>query len=473
MRIIHVSAECVPAAKVGGLADVVGALPKYQNDLNHQAAVIIPKYGIDWFAGQEYEEVFSGTFLLGDILNTYKIERVKNHDLGFEFFVADLPGLFDRNGVYADPPGHFFWDMAERNTSFQRVVLSWICSLEKLPDVIHCHDHHTGFIPFMMKYGFEFERLKSITSVFTIHNGRYSGAMGWDKFFAIPAFEDGKSGLLDWNHELNPVASAVRCADKVTTVSPAYLEELKSDPGLGSLIKHESVKCSGILNGIDSVLWDPKSDVLLEHHLNKHISAFKKKNKKAICEHFNFDFSKPLITFIGRFAHEKGAYILPQSIRSFFYLGNDANFFILGSGDQQVSNEVEVLKSEFYGVVQNWNGYNEPLAHTLYAGSDFIVMPSEVEPCGLNQMYAMRYGTVPIVRKVGGLSDTVIDIEEQDGRGIVFYEVNVPEVVNAFHRAIHFFADKKAYQTISRRIYKLDFSWIKSAQQYVDLYQSI
>ncbi|MFZ1749265.1 MAG: glycogen/starch synthase, partial [Saprospiraceae bacterium] len=257
MNVTYVSAECYPIAKVGGLADVVGSIPKYLGRIGVQTSVVIPAYQMPWFEGKLYRIVHEGSFHLGAEHLRFEVRYYINDILGYPFYTIHIPSKFDRFGVYAGKDGHYFGDDLERNIAFQRSFLMWIRDGNHEVDIVHCHDHHTGLIPFMMKYAYEFQTLSKIPSVFTIHNERYQGAFGWGKQYLLPQFDSWKSGLLEWDGVINPLASAVRCAYKVNTVSPNYMNELKNESfGLENLFRAESWKCSGILNGIDNEVWD-------------------------------------------------------------------------------------------------------------------------------------------------------------------------------------------------------------------------
>jgi starch synthase len=254
------------------------------------------------------------------------------------------------------------------------------------------HDHQAALIPFMLKHCYRYQHLREIPTILTIHNGEYQGWLGWDKSKYIPAWDTWQSGLLEWNKSINALACGVRCAWKVTTVSWSYMEELRwSANGLEALFEYEKGKCYGILNGIDTKVWDPETDSYLENHYNiKSLAAGKAKNKEILCNRFGLDMKKPLISFIGRLVGEKGADLLPQAIGdSFYYIGRKSNFLILGSGEAHIQDNLERVSKFSEGDFSIFIGYDEGLSHMIYAGADFILMPSRVEPCGLNQMYAM------------------------------------------------------------------------------------
>jgi len=386
--------------------------------------------------------------------------------LGFDIYFVDVPYLLYKDYVYSsNDTGRFL--------AFQIATLNWLVQLEEKPDVIHCHDHHTGLVPFMMSQCYAFQKLKSTPSVITIHNGQYQGWFSHDLVHLIPPFDFNNVGLLDWNKMVNPLAAGIKCAWKVTTVSPSYMEELKyAANGLEHLLQSESHKCVGILNGIDTSVWNPKTDdYIVKNYTTQSVESGKKGNKEWVCEQFGLNPELPLFVFIGRLVGEKGADLLPYIFDSVLR-SKKLSIMMLGSGDGNVENQLEGLKNIHSGYYNNYIGYNEQLSHILYAAADFILMPSRVEPCGLNQMYALRYGTVPIVNSIGGLKDTVIDVGEK-GFGIRHGGPNVHEVVHAIGRAIEFTGFADHFKKNRKLIMQIDHSWDASAQTYINLYHSI
>ncbi len=468
MEILHISAECYPVAKVGGLADVVGALPKYQNKAGHIAKVVMPAYITKFRKKNNFEIVHEGGVWIGNYWRHFNVFKEKENKLGFDLYLIDIPGLLDRENLYG------YFDDQERFTAFQIAVLNWVNSWEDLPHVVHCHDHHSGLIPFMMTQCFSYQRLKGIPSVFTIHNAQYQGWMGWDKFSWIPAFDTWKSGLLDWDDNINSMAAAVRCAWKVTTVSPGYLEEIKRNAnGLEDLFQYEAGKCVGILNGIDPDVWNPNTDKMIEKNYNlRNITSGKKANKTALCERFNFDPKKPLVSFIGRAVKDKGVDLLPDVIEQVTKETDEAfNFLVLGSGDPHIEWQLKQLKEKYPKNYNFYLGYNEELSHQIYAGSDFLLMPSRVEPCGLNQLYAVRYGTIPIVSSVGGLKDSVVDFGDKGGYGIRFLWVEPWDISRAIKRGLKIFTSPQKLIALRKRMMKLDYSWQQVVEKYITLYK--
>ena len=273
---------------------------------------------------------------------------------------------------------------------------------------------------------------------------------------------------------INPLAAGVKCADAVTTVSPSYMEELKHDAaGLEWLFKHESGKLHGILNGIDHTVWDPRTDHLLAHNLKRSVPKFKKDNKAHLLAGRGLDKQKPLVAFIGRLAVEKGADLLPAICDLSISEGVDVNFIILGTGDKTIQAAIERVAQLYPDRIEAIIAYDERLAHEIYAGADYIIMPSRVEPCGLNQMYALRYGTVPIVHNIGGLKDSIIDINDPAGYGIKHDHLFISDLIDAMRRGEHLYNDTDRHREVVAAGMQRDFSWAHSADQYRDLYLSV
>lgn len=469
MEIFHISAECYPVAKVGGLADVVGALPKYLNKIGHTAKVVVPGYDNKFTQENEFDVVHKGLLKLGWFQFSYTILREKTNKLGFDLYLIAIPELFDRPNVYS------YEDDTERFTAFQIAFLNWLTETNQQPDVIHCHDHHTGLIPFMVQFCYNYTHFKKTPTVLTIHNGQYQGWFGFDKIHYIPDFDRGRAGFLEWGGIINPLASGIKCAWKVTTVSPSYLDEISDNAnGLENLLRFERPKSIGILNGIDTDVWNTQTDEMLQtNYTLKNFKKGKAANKAFLCEQFNLDPKLPLFTFIGRLVGEKGADLLPQicsvALNEFY---QKLNILILGSGDTNVERGLQNLQNFYHGNYNTYIGYNEKLAHIIYAGADFLLMPSRVEPCGLNQMYALRYGTIPIVRRTGGLKDTVYDFGD-GGFGICHDKTSVFDVTHSMYRGIQLYADTTTFDAIRKTTMQIDHSWDKVAEEYSAVYQSL
>lgn len=466
MKIAHISAECYPIAKVGGLADVVGSLPKYQNSTKITSQVIMPFYNNNFTQNNAFKTVYESKVSLGNIDYSFKVLEIKENKLDFDVFFIDIPDLLFKNYVYSE-------DDTERFLAFQIATLDWILTWKKKPSIIHCHDHHTGLIPFMLQEAHNFKSLNKISTILTIHNAQYQGWFPHEKVNLLPNFDKNKFGLLDWNYQINPLAAAIKCAWAVTTVSPSYMEELKLNAnGLESLLQHESKKCKGILNGIDSEVWNPETDTYIEKKYKiRTLKSGREANKKWLCETFNLDFEKPLFAFIGRLVHEKGSDLLPEVFHKALK-NKDVSVLVLGSGSEKTQNELKALISKHKNYYYAFIGYDEKLSHIIYAGADFLLMPSRVEPCGLNQMYALRYGTIPIVRNIGGLKDTIIDIDN-NGFGIIHEDVEENQIINAIDRAKKLYSNQTKFNKIRKQIMEIDHSWNVSANEYIKLYQTL
>ncbi len=469
MRIVHVSAECYPMAKAGGLGDVVGALPKYQNKIGQQAMVVMPMYKTPFLEKSQWDLVHQGNAYLGNWYFNYTIIQEATGQLGYPLYLVDIHGLLDRPKIYGYP------DDADRFIGFQIAVMDWLKSWNDMPDVVHCHDHQSGLIPFMMKYCYDYQKLASIKTILTIHNAQYHGSMGWEKSTLIPRWDTWKRGMLEWDGCINPLATAIKCADKVTTVSPTYMQQLKyQSNGLEPLFEYEQGKCIGILNGIDNEVWNPDTDPFVSYHFNQqNFEKEKQKNKLLLCERFNLDFNKPLIVFIGRLVHEKAADVLPGAIQHALDKTNGgANFLMIGAGETPVESALNYLVQLYPGVYNTYIGYDEKVGHEAYAAADFLLMPSRVEPCGLNQMYALRYGTIPMVRDTGGLHDTVIDMGDEGGFGIRFIHASEQDMVHAIERAISVYQDKNKMKQMIEHAMSIDHSWESVVHAYQTVYES-
>lgn len=480
IQVLHISAECYPAAKTGGLADVVGSLPKYMSEIGILSAAIIPKYDLKWIRGREWITVYGGEVWVNWQRRRFTIQQEVGNTLGYPFFVVDIPGVYDRPGIYSDPSGTPYGDEVERYITFQQAVLDWLLSFPwpSRPQVLHCHDHHTGLIPWMVKYCPAYQELAPIPTVFTIHNAQYQGTFSWKNSHLLPPYEPHGAALVDWKDAINPLASAVRCAWAVTTVSQSYLYELhESSLGLEQLFRSEWQKEYGILNGIDAQVWDPATDPMIYYQLQDNdIATFKVENKRKLCQWFQLPEDRPLVSFIGRIVGEKGVDLLPDAIRNFLNIGGRASFLVLGSGEAWTENQFRNMAYHYAGRFNAVIDYNEALSHQIYAGSDYLIMPSRVEPCGLNQMYAMRYGTVPIVRSVGGLKDTVSDLGEPGGmgRGIRFDQLSLNDIGYALHRAATMYQNyPEVMSALRQRIMAIDFSWENAVQQYLEVYRRV
>lgn len=473
-KVLHISTECFPAAKAGGMADVVGALPNYQSEVGWDASVIIPKYDLPWFKKNTFSVVHEGVLDMEFIAYPFSILQYQGKELAYDFYCIDIPHLYARSSIYLNTHGHGYGDEAERNMALQRCTLQWLSHSHSLNfDLIHCHDHQVAFVPFMIKYCKEYQRLKSIPTFYTIHNGEYNSRLPWSRRFMLAEFPPERASSLDWNYAIDAVNAAMRYADHINAVSPTYLEELKMSLGpLKLMMNEDPSRFSGILNGIDENMWDPKTDNYLKNKLAKSWDTFKVKNKRDLLTGLYRIEDVPLISFIGRFAYQKGGDLLSPAIERILARFGFVNFFILGSGDKDLESNIQSLRDRYPERVGCYIGYNEGVAHIVYAASDFILMPSRFEPCGLNQMFAMRYGTVTIARETGGLKDTVVDYMA-GGTGISFTHDNVDDLTLAMARALQLYKEKDQLVEVRNRGIKSDYSWKKSAKIYSDIYNKL
>jgi len=280
---------------------------------------------------------------------------------------------------------------------------------------------------------------------------------------------------LEWGNFINSLATAIKCAETITTVSPSYLNEINhSGSGLETLYQRVRNKCKGILNGIDPDVWNPETDPMIGTNYSEvTLEKGKQQNKEQLCALFGMNPTKPLFSFIGRLYNEKGADLLTKVVTSALTTFKDEiNILILGYGDAQIENQLTELLSVYKGNYNVYIGYSEKLAHKTYAGSDFILIPSRVEPCGLSQMYALRYGTIPIVRRTGGLKDTIVDFEDK-GNGICHDEATVEDVCDSIQRAVNLFNNIELVKQIRIKGINIDHSWENISQEYIELYNLI
>ena len=465
--VLLASTECYPYAKVGGMADVVGALPKYLEQLDWAASVILPVYDRPLFHGH-FEVVFRGRIQMDFGEVDFEI-RNYGRDYGYHFYGVHAPNLFFRESIYLAEDGHGYRDEVLRNVVFQRAILTWWNHDPALFNLLHCHDHMTGLMPFLMRHGDDYKNLRHKPTMMTIHNALYRGRFSWDLAPLLGPYDTWKWGLLDWSHEIDSLACGLKCADLVNVVSPQYLKELTSSGhDLQWIFDEYPDKFIGLINGIDYEVWDPEEDEAIVVRKTGGIASFKKKNKAALTSHFK-DKDLPLFCFIGRFAHQKGVDVLIAAIREELYAEARANFIILGSGDKTLEHLAIQLQNDYPDNVFVELGYNEDYSHQLYAGSDFLLMPSRVEPCGLNQMLAMRYGTLVVAHATGGLVDTVPDIED-GGYGITFSSLTTDNLIAGIRKGVQIFEDKKKLSRLRNKVIKLDFSWKASAEQYAKEY---
>ncbi|MEO0128135.1 MAG: glycogen synthase GlgA [candidate division WOR-3 bacterium] len=456
MKIAFVTPEAVPYAKTGGLADVCGTLPLYLRDLGIQTNIILPKYkGIGGEKFIDLEVEFEG--------NKKTIPVFTD---GIAYFI-DYPEYFNRDGLYGTPSGDYP-DNCERFTLFARAVIALIKKVKF--DIVHCHDWQTGLVPlYIKKYGIDSK------SVFTIHNLGYQGRFSREKFPVLG---------IEWDYftlegiefygGLNFLKAGLIYSDIITTVSPTYAKEIQTHEfgfGLEGVLQKYNQKLFGILNGIDYKIWDPQNDKYIYEKFSDYIG--KKKNKLGLTCELCLDSKKPLIGMVSRIAGQKGFDILIKILDDIITM--NYNFVLLGFGEEYYCEKLKKFGDAYPGQVSINIKFDEHLAHRIYAGSDFFLMPSKYEPCGLGQMISLRYGTVPIVYKTGGLADTVIQFnpESLTGNGFIFETYSAQSLIETLKFAYYVYIREEIFSKLSENCMKYDFSWNNSALAYKNLYQKI
>ncbi len=482
MNIAFVSSEVVPFAKTGGLADVAGALPKEIKKLGHEIKVFMPKYySVD-------EKRFNLDYLswIGSIPVRVAGRTMDVHfHQGFlpnsnvEVYFIDFPRYFHRHTLYTND-----FDEDERFILFQKATIELIQRLNWKPDLIHINDWQTGLIPLLIKDNYSWDKKFSETAtLYTIHNIGYQGNYSKEslykaeidpKYFKSP-------GQVEQGGRVNFMKAGISFADAINTVSETYAKELllpEYSFGMDSVLKYRSEDFYGILNGIDYRIWDPNTDKHIPSNYSIDDLRGKLKNKKALLERFGINFNEniPTIGIISRLAIQKGFDIILSSLE--YLMGLDLQIVLLGSGENEYESSFNALANKYSHKFGIYLGYNNELSHQIEAGSDMFLMPSHYEPCGLNQLYSLKYGTIPIVRKTGGLADTVIDWDErqalgfEDGTGYSFNDSNGYALTNAVERAIRDFNNKPVWKKIQANGMRKDFSWEKSAEKYIELYKT-
>jgi starch synthase len=473
MHIAFAASEGVPFSKTGGLADVVGALPRALAVLGHKISVYTPLYRSTKLENPRVA-VRSITVPFDDQYRFCSIVDGDVHD-GVQHFFVDYPAYFDRDALYGTPIGDYH-DNAERFALFCRAVIEG-SKILGVPDIFHCHDWQSALIPVLLKTLYEedpaFDR---VNSVFTIHNMGYQGLfppeilpllmLPWDLFTLTK---------MEFYGKVNFLKGALVYADFVTTVSRRYSLEIQTAEygfGLEGVLRSRSGTVAGILNGVDYKEWSPEVDEYILAQYSAKELANKAKDKTELLREFGLADSKlPVIGIVSRFASQKGFDLIQQ-------VGDrmareDAIFVVLGSGDKTYEDMLRRLSKQYPNRFAIRVAYDNALAHKIEAGSDMFLMPSRYEPCGLNQIYSLRYGTVPIVRATGGLDDTIENWDPltQKGTGFKFAEYSGEEMLATIREALEVFKDKAAWQQLMRNGMGRDFSWNTAAKEYVRIYE--
>ena len=474
LKVLILAAEIVPFTKVGGLADVVGALPKALQELVHDVRLVMPRY----------RQVDPNRFHLQPVLDKISVSmgnyqvpvsvcqgEIGNH---IPVYMIDAPRYFDRENIYG------YTDDGERFILFCRAALEAMRALEWAPDIVHCNDWHTGIVPNWMNTLYRDDPFFSHTaSVYTIHNLAYHGIFGYRLLEVAGVAANGflYPQIAENSNVVDIMGRGILFADAVTTVSERYAQEILT-PTFGEKLDHllrsRRDRLFGILNGVDYQEINPSTDRYIQTHFDIDTLDQRAANKVALQEqaHLPIREDVPLVAMISRLTDQKGFDLLVQVIQPLMSQG--VQFVLLGIGDQHYHELFQNLAARYPEQVAVFLTFNTELAQRIYAGSDMFLMPSRFEPCGLNQMIAMRYGSVPIVRHVGGLADTVQEYNPAtgEGNGFVFENYDPWEFFAAIVRAMAIFHFKDVWRTLQRHGMAADHSWHVSAMRYVDIYRN-
>jgi len=486
MKILLASSEVVPFSKTGGLADVSGALPAALEQLGHEVVVFTPSYPDCKDSGATIEP--TGIELqipIGDRIVPGTLGKTQLPGSKVNVYLVDQSDYFDRGGIYGDDQGEFE-DNCERYTFFCRAVLESIRLLNWKPDLIHANDWQTGLIPTLLSVEYaDTPMYEDIASLMTIHNLAYQGSF-W--------YENLRLTGIDWKYfnwqqlesygNLNLLKSGLVFADAISTVSPTYAMEIQQSEqgcGLDGLLTERRAVLSGILNGIDVADWNPETDSHLPANYNVDtVTQGKPECKADLRRQFKLyeNDRTPIIGIVGRLATQKGWSLILPVMRKWL-ASLDVQWVVLGTGDAEYHRVLESLHRSYPDKFGLNLGFSNQQAHQIEAGADMFVMPSQYEPCGLNQMYSMAYGTVPVVRRTGGLADTVVDatpvtIENRSANGFSFDDFSPLALESALNRALDIYHNRSdVWQQLMQTGMSRDWSWNASARQYVDLYQNI
>lgn len=476
LRVLLAASECVPFIKTGGLADVLGALPKELKKLGVDVRVILPKYSaIEEEYKRRMAHVCDFPVPLGWRSQYCGIEVLQQD--GVTFYFVDNEYYFGRNYIY----GHACNDEAERFAFFSKAVLDCLPHIGFFPDVLHAHDWQAAMAVALLKLQYnclaDYARVRTL---FTIHNLRYQGVFDWPFVSELLSLSGGlfNQDYIEYYGKANFMKAALVMADAVTTVSPSYASEIQSS-GYGETLDgvlRARGRVSGILNGLDESLYDPATDPHIAAHFSADDLAGKARCKRDLQDYFNLDADAdaPIVGMVTRLTDQKGLDLIEQAMERF--MDRRMQFVMLGTGERRYEQLFSWACWRWPGRVGCWLEHNPPMANRVYAGSDMFLMPSQFEPCGLAQLIALRYGSVPIVRETGGLRDSIAPYNKftDEGLGFTFTFYDAGDMLGALDRALETFFDYPAsWQSLQTRGMRAHFTWDKSARQYMDLYRSL
>ncbi|GAV19133.1 starch synthase [Mariprofundus micogutta] len=479
LNIVFIASEASPLAKTGGLADVAGSLPHALQHIGHQVTVILPFYRRHLTANQVKTTPM-------DISIEMWADGVQRHCPlhqaqlnGLRFILVEQDDLYDREGIYG-PSGGAYEDNLLRYLLFNRVALEAAAGLKKKVDIIHCHDWQTGMIPLLLKTQYQHHaNIAQAKTVYTIHNLAYQGNFPaeWIHRLGIPSHHFHPNDY-EFHGQINCMKAGITSANAITTVSPSYAEEILTPEygcELDGFLQHHTGKLSGIVNGLDIEDWDPSNDETLVANYKAGKTGGKKQCKEALQQEFGLDVSAetPLMVLISRLADQKGIDLLLANAQR--WIDRGYQLAILGSGDPHSEHALHQIAAANPKQMYFFRGFNEKLARHIYAGGDIFLMPSRFEPCGLGQLMAMRYGTVPVVRATGGLIDTVVDHKQSKATatGVHFTDATPEAFDEAVEYAVALYHNSTIWSRMRSNALKRDSSWEASAADYAKLYEAL
>ena len=469
MRVAVLSAEAVPYSKTGGLGDVAGALPKALKRIGVDSVLITPNYAQT--KGKYLQSLAFDNLWVDWRGRSVRTNVFYSEANGSPTFLIDSPEFFHRSSIYG------FREDYDRFAFFCQAALTLIKRTNRPPDVVHLNDWHTGFAAVKIAHlRFWDSFWRNTRTVLTIHNLAYQGVFDASELWQMGFGSDFERNAFMFNNAASSMKAGLETADIISTVSPRYAQEIQHSEngyGLDWLLRKRSNRLVGIVNGVDYEEWNPATDAALSAHFNAENVDGKNDCKRALLEQFSLpvDMERPIFSNVSRLTSQKGFELIQQTV---FEILNAGGYFIsLGSGDSSYEDFLQRLRNTAPRQVGVYRGYNEDLAHKIEAGADVFLMPSRFEPCGLNQMYSQRYGTVPIVRAVGGLDDTVqnYDVIGGTGNGFKFNEFQADKFLEKIYEAMFLFQDKDAWRKLQWNMMRIDNSWENAAKKYVQLYK--
>lgn len=470
MRVLFASAEAYPFAMSGGLADVAGALPKALRDRMVGCRVVMPLY--DTVPENLRKEMKFIKHITVPVSWRSQYCGIFEAKVGkVVYYLIDNEYYFKRGALYG------FYDDAERFTFFSRAVLEMLRVIDFKPDIIHCNDWQTAMIPVFQTLFYGKDPFYSnIKTVFTIHNIQYQGKYGIEILSEVLGISQEDARYVEYDGCINLMKGAIECADAVNTVSPTYATEILTpwfSHGLDGILNERNWKLHGIINGIDTEVYNPETDNMIYANYTADTISKKAINKAHLQDETGLPKREavPLVGIVSRLVSHKGLDLIKYIFEDMLNFG--VQFVILGSGEAEYENFFNDMACKYPEKVAFTTGFIPSLSHKIYAGADIFLMPSQSEPCGLSQMVALRYGTVPVVRETGGLKDTITDSGKGDGNGFTFPEYNAHALSHALWRAVEGYRNREGWDILRKRAMTCDNSWGNSANEYIKLYKSV